>query len=169
MRLGDLPMLIDYLVDKIGKKYGREVNGISPGAYRVMLHHGWPGNIRELENVLERAVILIDDGDTIEAHHLFTTDAAFQRSGLHWLDDQGRLTLAGDAPEVKAQNLTEWATTALQQSVHTLEGIEQTIVVAALKACERHVIKTAQYLGLSRAQIDYRLKKWKLDPRLFSA
>ena len=174
-RLGDLPLLIDHLISGFCNRYGRAPKGITPEAYRAMLHYDWPGNIRELENVIERAVILVDDGEAIDVHHLFTSDAAFRKTGLRWLDDKGNLV--GDRDPADAQlaaapdssSVDPWFETAIEQPNHSLEGIEQAVVMATLRAFDGSLIKAAQHLGVTRAQIDYRIKKWGVDPRLLGS
>jgi two-component system, NtrC family, response regulator HydG len=164
-RLGDLPLLIDHLVSRLCERYAKTPKGITPEAYRAMLNHNWPGNIRELENVLERAVILMDDDETMDLHHLFTNDVDFRRSGLHWLDKSGKLVSAA----MEASRAESWVDLAIEQPNHSLQEIEQAVVMAALRACDGNVLKTARHLGITRAQIDYRLKKWGIDPDLFGA
>ena len=57
-RRGDLPLLVHYFVDKYAMKIGRRVDSVSDDTMRRMVRYSWPGNIRELENVIERAMIL---------------------------------------------------------------------------------------------------------------
>jgi len=174
-RLGDLPLLIDHLVTRFCQRYGRTPTGITPQAYRAMLHHDWPGNIRELENVIERAVILVDAGEPLDVHHLFTSDAGFRRTGLRWLDEKGKLVGTDEAGDGSVQDEAApsqpgpWFEAAIEQPNHTLEEIEQAVVLAALKAFSGNLMKAAQHLGLTRAQIDYRIKKWGVDPRLLGS
>ena len=59
-RKEDIPPLCRHLLDKIGRKFGREVPELSAPALALLLRHQWPGNVRELENTLERAVVLAD-------------------------------------------------------------------------------------------------------------
>ncbi len=59
-RLDDLPVLVDYLITKYATKMGRDIDGLSPQAMRRLRAYHWPGNIRELENVIERALILAE-------------------------------------------------------------------------------------------------------------
>jgi transcriptional regulator with GAF, ATPase, and Fis domain len=167
-RVSDLPLLVDHLVSRLCRKYDRRPEGITADAYRAILQHDWPGNIRELENVLERAVILLDAGEAIDVHHLFTNDSTFERAGLHWLDEHGKLTDAHvHADDSNAMDI--WADLAVQQTTHTLQEIEQAVVIATLRTCNGNVIKTAKHLGITRAQIDYRLKKWAIEPRHFTS
>ena len=174
-RLGDLPLLIDHLVARFCQRYGRTPTGITPQAYRAMLHHSWPGNIRELENVIERAVILVDPGEPLDVHHLFTSDAGFRKTGLRWLDEKGKLVGTDDADDSSPSDQAAlsksapWFEAAIEQPNHTLEEIEQAVVLAALQAFSGNLIKAAQHLGLTRAQIDYRIKKWGVDPRLLGS
>src|SRR5512132_2657632 len=57
-RREDIPFLVDHFLQKFGKQLGKEVRGITPEGLAVLERHHWPGNIRELENVLERAIVL---------------------------------------------------------------------------------------------------------------
>ncbi len=65
----DIPLLADYLVNRLNRKLGKHINEISPGAMQEMTEYEWPGNISELQNVLERAANLADAA-VIEHHHL---------------------------------------------------------------------------------------------------
>src|SRR5436190_6882608 len=68
-RRDDIPVLVQHFIDKFGKEGGKKLQGISPQALKVISDYGWPGNIRELRNTLERAVILCGTG-LIEPEHL---------------------------------------------------------------------------------------------------
>src|SRR5688500_84195 len=65
----DIPLLVDHIIAKFNERLKKRVRGISDEAMRMLRGHGWPGNIRELENVLERT-ILFCSGDTIEVGDL---------------------------------------------------------------------------------------------------
>jgi len=62
-RADDIPLLVEYFVERYAKKAGKKLKNISKKTYDLFQSYGWPGNIRELQNVVERAVILCD-GDT---------------------------------------------------------------------------------------------------------
>jgi len=57
-RRGDIPLLVGYFIDIFNKKLSKDIEGLSSEAMSMLMGHGWPGNIRELENVVERAIIL---------------------------------------------------------------------------------------------------------------
>jgi formate hydrogenlyase transcriptional activator len=62
-RAADIPLLVEYFIDRFGKKTGKKYRAIDKKTLKLFQAYGWPGNIRELQNVIERAVILTD-GDT---------------------------------------------------------------------------------------------------------
>ena len=63
-RVADIPLLVEYFIDRFGKRAGKKFRTIDKKLLRVVQAYGWPGNVRELQNIIERAVILSDD-DTL--------------------------------------------------------------------------------------------------------
>ena len=63
-RREDIPVLVEYFVERLARKTGKKIRSIEKSAIDLLVYYGWPGNIRELQNVIERAVILCD-GDTL--------------------------------------------------------------------------------------------------------
>ena len=68
-RKEDIPLLLDFALDKFNQKYGKRIRGFSPEAMQVLLEHDYPGNVRELLNLVEQVVILCHSGE-IESEHL---------------------------------------------------------------------------------------------------
>jgi len=68
-RLSDIPLLADYFIRKFNKELKKNYRGISPSAQQLLMSYNWPGNIRELRNIIERAMIL-GNGAYIEADDL---------------------------------------------------------------------------------------------------
>ncbi|MFH0735062.1 MAG: sigma 54-interacting transcriptional regulator [bacterium] len=68
-RIEDLPLLIEHFLSSFNRKFNKFIQGLSSAAYKIFLFYNWPGNIRELENVLEHCFILCT-GSTIELDHL---------------------------------------------------------------------------------------------------
>jgi DNA-binding NtrC family response regulator len=62
-RVADIPLLVEYLIDRFGKRAGKKFRTIDRKSLRVFQAYGWQGNVRELQNVIERAVIL-SEGET---------------------------------------------------------------------------------------------------------
>src|SRR5207245_3131661 len=73
-RAPDIPLLVEYFIDRFGKKAGKKFSTIDRKTLKLFQAYGWPGNVRELQNVIERAVIL-SDGDT------FSVDETWLKHG----------------------------------------------------------------------------------------
>jgi two-component system response regulator HydG len=73
-RRDDIPLLVDHLIARLNTKLGTRVLGVEADALRLLVHQPWKGNVRELENVLERAMVL-DGGEVISRYHLRQLDA----------------------------------------------------------------------------------------------
>ena len=74
-RQEDIPLLIEHIVKKLSVKHGKIVHTIPPRCRHALMHYSWPGNIRELENVIERAVI-ISKGNILEVGNWLTKQSA---------------------------------------------------------------------------------------------
>ena len=131
--LEDVAALVDFYVDQFNREFRKVVRGASPATLTVMQQYGWPGNIRELRNVIERAMLL--------------TDGA-------WLEPVDFPSLAiGPA---MASGL------ALPAEGVNLEDLERSLVVQALDRAGGNQTRAATLLGLNRDQIRYRIEKFGL-------
>ena len=79
-RAADIPLLVDYFIDRFGKKAGKKFRRIDKRTLKLFQAYDWPGNIRELQNVIERAVIL-SDGDTFSVDETWLKWQAPQSAG----------------------------------------------------------------------------------------
>ena len=68
-RREDIPLLTRYLIEKLSKRMGKRIDGLSQTALSQLINYHWPGNVRELTNILERAMILCEVG-VLQPHHL---------------------------------------------------------------------------------------------------
>src|SRR6185295_6138919 len=59
-RRGDIPLLVDYYVDRYNREFRKQVRGVTPEALVLLEQYRWPGNVRELRNAIERAMLLTD-------------------------------------------------------------------------------------------------------------
>ena len=83
-RKEDIPPLVDRFIDRFNQLQGKAIDALGPEALALLMAHDWPGNIRELENVIERAFILCGDGPITMAHlprELLLRDHLSQRTG----------------------------------------------------------------------------------------
>jgi two-component system response regulator PilR (NtrC family) len=140
-RLEDIPLLAAHFVERIAREMGRGVRAVSPEALTVLERYHWPGNIRELENIIERAIVL-GSGDTLTPDQL-----------------PRDLTRPRGLPEVAV----DLPPTGLDLET-TLERIEQQYIEAALDRTAGVQTHAAELLGLSFRQFRYKLQKYA--PRL---
>jgi DNA-binding NtrC family response regulator len=154
-RAADIPLLVERFLAKYGELYGKRLRGLTDRALRELLAHGWPGNIRELENAIERAVLLAPDGGEVEAQHLFPQARPAGDVGVvaGAVDGQGRVTEAqgGDALGAICEQ-------ALAHHID-LESIETRLTQLAMQRAKGNLSQAARLLGITRPQLAYRLKK----------
>jgi transcriptional regulator with PAS, ATPase and Fis domain len=145
-RIDDVPELVKHFIDKYCSLHGKQVQGITDRAMAMLRAYQWPGNIRELGNMIERGIILARQGGSIEALHLFPHVVA-------------RDAVEESAPaQAGADSLEELADQLLEAGCD-LARLESVLMDRALERTGGNVTRAARLLGLSRATLDYRLKK----------
>lgn len=137
-RLEDIPELAEHLLTILSKKNGVKKPTLSLGALKVLKNYNFPGNVRELENILERALALYE-GTSINEDHLNLS-----------LNDN-------------ALNLTEDYDPDKTSLEAYLESIEKQLINEALVENKWNKTATAKYLGLTFRSLRYRLKKLALE------
>ncbi|MAT91781.1 MAG: sigma-54-dependent Fis family transcriptional regulator [Halioglobus sp.] len=142
-RIDDVPELVRHFVEKYCSIHGKQVRPPTDRAMAMLRSYHWPGNIRELGNMIERGIILAEPRGHIEAEHLFPQAAG----------PAGQEPAQGDA-----SGLDEIARQVLDQGMSQAE-LEKALQRAALARCDGNITRAAELLGLSRATLDYRLKK----------
>lgn len=170
-RRDDIPLLLEHLIRRYSVLHGRRVTGVTAQALQLILNYRWPGNIRELENVIERGVILGEDEQPLGYNHLFTVDSEAREHGTMGLNELGLVAeqplragaSAGTMEHagMEAGAVMAWAEGIVQRSAVSLDEIETALVAAALKAAGGNMSKASTLLGVTRAQLVYRAKKLK--------
>ncbi|CAG2161374.1 sigma-54-dependent Fis family transcriptional regulator [Cupriavidus numazuensis] len=166
-RRDDIPLLLEHLLRKYSERYGRRIPGVTAQALQILLNYRWPGNVRELENVIERGVILGEDDQPLGYHQLVTVDSEMGAHVPMAPNEQGLLAERRDfhlesvsmeaAQETEA--LTLWAEGIVARSNVSLTDVENTLVKAAFRAAQGNFTHAAGLLGMTRAQLAYRVKK----------
>ncbi|MBN2568543.1 MAG: sigma-54-dependent Fis family transcriptional regulator [Deltaproteobacteria bacterium] len=144
-RQEDIDSLADYFLDKFNKKLKRDVTGIDQDVRKFFNSYNWPGNIRELENIIERLVLLTGSST---------------------------ITIEDIPPEIRHPAVTD-ATVAPSKSGESFkeliksrtEEIEQDIIKRALEECDGNVSKAALQLGISRKGLQLKMIKYDLRRR----
>jgi two-component system response regulator AtoC len=134
-RADDIPTLVEYFIDSYNAEFKKRVRGVSGEALRRLQMYAWPGNIRELRNAVERAMLLVD-GDELTADQFPVASGA-----------GARLTEGVDLPP----------------SGIDLEQLERSLLVQALERSGWNQTRAGTLLGLNRDQIRYRIEKFKLE------
>ena len=131
----DVPLLVSFYLDGFNREFRKQVHGTTDEGMAQLRGYGWPGNIRELRNAVERAMLLAD-GEWLAPEH-------FPMS-------RGGRRPAGQGIELPEEGLS-------------LETVERELVVQALARTGWNQTKAAALLGLNRDQIRYRVEKFGLE------
>ncbi len=131
-REGDIGILIQFFLKRASAEMKKDIRGIAPDALRILEDYHWPGNIRELENTIERAVLMADE-EVITAEDLHMFFAGQPRSG-----DSGGLRLPDEGIR--------------------LEEAERQLIQQALERCGWVQKKAADLLGVSSRVMNYKLQ-----------
>jgi len=153
-RLEDMPLLVNHFLQKYNQEFGRHTTGISPEVAEVFRRYPWQGNVRELVNVLERAVILCPT-ETIQVSDLPVPLQDFAREHVGKLPAEAPAGRGHDAESCPQSPGELWRLRKRTRDHAALE-LEQKLVADALERCQGNVAKAAREVGVSRVQF-YRL------------
>jgi two-component system response regulator PilR (NtrC family) len=157
-RREDIPLLIRHFLRQFSDLHDRKVSRLSVGAGRVLLQHRFPGNVRELENIIEHAVALCDGDGATEEHlppYLFNSNGARAESASEPVMSQS--TRAWTAPSPP---------TAVSSSVdleRDLADYEKAILLRALEQAGGVKKRAAELLGINYRSLRHRLQKYGLS------
>ncbi|MFY0760638.1 sigma 54-interacting transcriptional regulator [Metabacillus dongyingensis] len=140
-RKEDIPILIQHYLQKTNDKY-QTLKKLHPSTYEVLTHYEWPGNIRELENLIERLILTIDEPAIYPKHLPLAITGAVEQN------------------EDSSSFLIEQELNGKQDLKKTLEKIEIQLIAKAYKQCKT-TYEMADYLGISQPSVIYKLKKYK--------
>lgn len=149
-RKEDISPLAYSFLAKYCAMHGKKLRGFTDKAKRALLTYHWPGNIRELQNVIERGVILAPSGSRIEVRHLFAVDDG------PGLDLNSNLT---ESVDLNSSDCAVKLCEAVFNSVMTLEQLEAMLLNTAVTKARGNLSSAARMLGVTRPQIAYRLKR----------
>lgn len=169
-RREDIPLLVDVFMKRYATRFAKNITGITNNASEKLWAYDWPGNIRELENIIERAVILAEDNNSIDVEHLF--------SGGEQVPDTSPPALASPSTNSTLSELTRSNTgnhparplshviDEFLDAQRSLEEVETAFIKAALNRTGGNLSAAARLLGLRRGQLQYRADKRsnKIEP-----
>lgn len=134
-RRDDISILAQYFVEQFCNENGKPIKKISPDAILELKNYNWPGNIRELRNIVERLIIMVDN-DTIKASHVLSAISV----------DQTRQIISTDTMSLKDM----------------LEEYEKKIIISELEANDGNVSQTAKKLSIDRPNLYRKLRSYDI-------
>lgn len=137
-RREDVPLLVDFFVDRACSRLGRERPVIDPRTLYALYHSPWPGNVRQLENEVDRLVALSAD---VILPEIISTSVLSQKPG------EQREPLRGTLRELVAE---------------ATESLERQVISATLEQNEWNKSQTARLLGVSRPTLDQKIEKYRI-------
>lgn len=136
-RREDIPLLVGHFIRKYSEQNQKDISGIQHEALQCLQAHAWPGNIRELENVIERAVVLAS-GKTITEHDL-------------------------NIEELREQPMPGMDAHFVLPIEATLGDIEREAIIQALQHCEGNRLATSRHLAIAPATLYRKLKEYQIS------
>lgn len=149
-RVEDIEVLAQHLLTQFMAQHNKRVAGITDRALDAMRNYPWPGNIRELENLIERAVIITAPGQMVDVDDLFPIPPSDQRITVN---ESGELHQVSSEFQALFEDL--------QRRGLSLEVLEDGLIQEAVSRAEGNLSAAARTLGLTRPQLSYRLQKMK--------
>jgi DNA-binding NtrC family response regulator/predicted hydrocarbon binding protein len=152
-RKEDILLLVEHFLNHYSALHRRPVSGLTESAIEALLQYNWPGNIRELENIIERGVILAPDGGGIDIMHLFTSGERLQPAPSR---------VPGPPPGAGPGELPALLRAALADGALSLDALEGLALDVAVDLAAGNVSAAAKILGTTRARVAYRLSGKKV-------
>jgi DNA-binding NtrC family response regulator len=160
-RKSDIPLLLDRFLKRFTRRHSKGVTGFSTRAITGLMNYQWPGNIRELENMIERGVILAEEDGAIDLCHLFTSGESLDLAvfGLNKSGNLDRSLGQDEAVDVAAvTGLDQIAGNMIDQGI-PLDELETKILLTAVERAGGNLSAAARLLNITRPQLAYRLQK----------
>ncbi|AVO49193.1 sigma-54-dependent Fis family transcriptional regulator [Melaminivora suipulveris] len=150
----DIEPFARHLLERFARVHDKHVPGFTDRALAALRQHGWPGNVREMENLVERGVILADAGQPLDVGQLFPEQVDGPAgSATHTLQASGRL---------RAQQPPAFGEALIGQLLSRpldLQRLETQLIEEAVARSQGNLAAAARLLGLTRPQLSYRLNK----------
>ena len=147
-RKEDIPLLARHFLTKYNQRLGKAIEDFQPDALQALLAHEWPGNIRELENVVERCTLFCDDA-RIEVSHLPP-----EVSGREQRDSGADIAISA-ALDIENGGLKDQVRAATA-------NLEKQLIIKALDQTDKNVTRAAQLLKISRKSLQTKMKDFGL-------
>ena len=165
----DIPELIDYFIRKVAAEEGRDVRSIEPSALEMLVEYEWPGNVRQLENVIYRAVVLAENA-TLIAHDFPQVLRLIRQAAETAAEEPEEQTLAGAS--LDGEGLHPRPTHAVgfspfnaEGQLRTLSDMEGEMIELAIRKYNGRMSEVARRLGIGRSTLYRKVREFGLEVR----
>jgi DNA-binding NtrC family response regulator len=141
-RRADIPLLVEYFIDRYGRKAGKNIRSVDKKTLQLLQSYPWPGNIRELQNIIERSVIVCET-------EIFTVDES-------WLSQQSHDERSGSKLYLSQK----------------LAAKEKEVIEEALRESQGRVFGpsgAAAKLGIARSTLESKIQSLNINKKRFKA
>jgi sigma-54-specific transcriptional regulator len=161
-RPGDILPLARHFLERYGKRLKLADSELSSDAEHALLHYSWPGNIRELENIIHHALLVCRTVKVTAADLHLNPDFALARLEEREFNKETSFEKSATTKSKPTLNALEYALAELYESpqAQLFEVLEETIIRTAYAFCENNQVQTGRLLGISRNILRHRLKRY---------
>lgn len=154
----DIPLLVEYFVARFSEEYQTPIRHVAEAAMAQLKSHSWPGNVRQLENCIRRAVLLSQSDVILEEHLRLECDEhvgaqAASREQLMASIDHKLAELIPDLLQMAGE----------RTHANVIDLVERALISKVLKQCGYNQVKAARVLGTSRNTLRHRMKKFQIS------
>lgn len=154
----DVPLLVEYFVARFSEEYQTPIRHVAEAAMAQLKSHSWPGNVRQLENCIRRAVLLSQSDVILEEHLRLECDEqagaqAASREQLMASIDRKLAELIPDLLQMAGE----------RTHANVIDLVERALISKVLKQCGYNQVKAARVLGTSRNTLRHRMKKFQIS------
>lgn len=154
----DIPLLVEYFVARFSEEYQTPIRHVAEAAMAQLKSHSWPGNVRQLENCIRRAVLLSQSDVILEEHLRLECDEqagaqAASREQLMASIDRKLAELIPDLLQMAGE----------RTHANVIDLVERALISKVLKQCGYNQVKAARVLGTSRNTLRHRMKKFQIS------
>ena len=160
-RRDDVEPLVLFFLNRYAEQNRREMRKVHPDAMRLLREHDWPGNIRELQNYVERAVILGTGGELLVEH--LPPQLRGQSAPRPIRPRSGSADPAALRAELVRQGIRTGGPSASNLHEQIVGQVERELIQQVLLSCDRVQIKAAARLGINRNTLHKKLAEYRLD------
>jgi DNA-binding NtrC family response regulator len=154
-RREDLPAMVEHFIGRFNAEEGKSVPGASPEALSMLMNYDWPGNVRQLENAVFRAVVLSDGG-------ALKPEDFPQISGM-----APSAALSAHIPQLPANDVADQPVSITDPTgeLRTLEALERDLIQFAIDHYSGHMSEVARRLGIGRSTLYRKVREYDLKVR----